>query len=172
MSCKRHSTCTKKKAPGFCQRKALQQPYRAYLARGQTPPTDALAALIGIPPLILNTCPVFKMHLINEIGIRKTYADSRYRDRGPFTFLYSVFNFLILSLHCTGPFIPSFPHSSRDFVINVFISRATLQKCLDFFFAPELHKFKRFFIAPRGRHGVRQGVRPDSHASRSRSYAT
>ena len=25
------------------------------------------------------------MHLINEIGIRKTYADSRYRDRGPLT---------------------------------------------------------------------------------------
>ena len=23
------------------------------------------------------------MHLINEIGIRKTYADSCYRDRGP-----------------------------------------------------------------------------------------
>ena len=78
--CKCHSTCTKKKGPGFCQRKALQQ---LYLARGQTPPTDALAALIGIPPLTLNTSPVFKMHLINEIGIRKTYADSRYRDRGP-----------------------------------------------------------------------------------------
>ena len=37
--CKCHSTCTKKKGPGFCQRKALQQPY---LARGQTPPTDRL----------------------------------------------------------------------------------------------------------------------------------
>ena len=86
VSCKRHSTCTKKKAPGFCQRKTLQQPY---LAHGQTPPTDALAALIGIPPLILNTCPVFKMHLINEIGIRKTYADSRYRDRGPLTMYLS-----------------------------------------------------------------------------------
>ena len=82
MSCKRHSTYIKKKGPGFFQRKALQQPN---LARGQTPPTDALAALIGILPLLLNTSPVFKMHLIDEIGIRKTYADSRYCDRGPLT---------------------------------------------------------------------------------------
>ena len=101
VSCKCHSTCTKKEAPGFCQRKALQQPY---LAHGQTPPTDALAALIGIPPLILNTCPVFKMHLINEISIRKTYADSRYRDRGPLTILLSKVNLYLqgaVPLFCT-----------------------------------------------------------------------
>ena len=66
----------------FCQRKALQQPY---LAHSQTPPINALAALIGIPPLIL---PVFKVHLINKIGIRKTYADSHYRDRGPLSLAY------------------------------------------------------------------------------------
>ena len=36
------------------------------------------------------------MHLINEIGIWKTYADSRYRDRGPLIFADANFLCTIL----------------------------------------------------------------------------